>query len=181
MTVSRVSTLAQISKCPAPANATPRESSKLSENALYRQRLDESVVRVLPVLLKAKDVLSRRGGRDRIFDGRRCRGPQVETSARLVRRQQAEGRAWHKPVLAHVLTAGKSMFDLRSYVVGTVGYLSGVGSSFSENLIPRAVNASPAIGDTTPVRATRWPVAGAPKSAALSAVMKRSAIGVQAT
>jgi hypothetical protein len=126
-------------------------------------------------------VLSRRGGRDRIFDGRRCRGPQVETSARLVRRQQAEGRAWHKPVLAHVLTAGKSMFDLRSYVVGTVGYLSGVGSSFSENLIPRAVNASPAIGDTTPVRATRWPVAGAPKSAALSAVMKRSAIGVQAT
>ena len=55
MTVSRVSALAQISKCPAPANATPRESSKLSENALYRQRLDESVVRVLAVLLKAKD------------------------------------------------------------------------------------------------------------------------------
>ena len=52
MTVSRVSALAQISKCPAPANATPRESSKLSENALYRQRLDESVVRVLAV---AKD------------------------------------------------------------------------------------------------------------------------------
>ena len=44
---------------------------------------------------------------------------------------------------------------IKSVSAGAADYLSGFGRCFSENLTPRAVRASPAIGDTTPVIATR--------------------------